>query len=119
MRKFIAVIMLFSFVACATPNKTYIAGLKATNESITFVATKAKDMCGKEQLSETDCARIKLIYGQVKQADDAVIDITQASIVAGQKPEENVRYQVAMDKLISAMSQLLDLAAQLNIIGGQ
>lgn len=110
---------LFTVLGCATPNKSYITGLKATNESIVFVAKTAKEMCGQGTLSEAECALVENSYNKVKLADDAVIEITQAAIIAGTNPEASETYVSAMDKLIAAMQDLLNLAFELKVLGGE
>ena len=115
----IVVAVMLVLVSCSTPNTQYIQTITTTNDSIAFIAKKAKSLCDSNQLDKQSCDKIKNIYSKIKSVDDRIIDITQESIKLGEKDlYSNPDYASAMSDLSDLIGKLITTATDLGVIGG-
>lgn len=111
--------VMLALIGCSTPNTQYVQTITTTNDSITFIAKKAKALCDSGQLDEQSCEKIKSIYSKIKSVDDRIIDITQESIKLGEKDlYSNPDYASAMSDLSDLIGKLITTATDLGVIGG-
>ena len=121
MRRFkeIKLLILFScllaLVACAGPQpvKQYELG-KVTAETLLYEARMAQN---RAQITASQFSQVKIVYDQLKQAQDLAID-TRKAMITFNTVDNQAKAQKAMDAVLSLSTQFIALATDLGLMKG-